>query len=65
MSADEHIHLFITCPYHSTVCDKTNKSVLREKAQAHDEGLLEGGQAVGLLAQIDDIEENRRSGSRS
>lgn len=65
MSADELLRLYITNPYHSTVCDKTDKSILREKAQAHDERLLKGGQAVGLLAQIDDIEENGRSGSRS
>jgi len=47
---------------HSTVGNKTNKSILRQKAQAHDKRLLEGSQAVLLLARVDNIEEDRGAG---
>lgn len=36
--------------------------MLGQEAQAHDERLLEGSQAVLLLARIDDIEEDRGGG---
>jgi len=39
--------------------------MLGQKAETHDEGLLQGGQAVLLLARIDNIEEDGGARGRS
>lgn len=51
--------------YHSAISDQANKSVFRQKTQAHDEGVLERSKAVLFLAEVHDIEEDWRSRSRS
>lgn len=40
---------------HGSEGDEANEGRLGEEAQAHNEGLLEGSQAVLLLARVDDI----------
>lgn len=50
---------------HGAISDQTDQSVLGQKAQAHDQRLLEGSQAVLLLAHINDIKEDRGARCRS
>lgn len=48
--------------HHGTVCNKSNQRVWREQAQAHDDRVLEGLQAVLLLACVDDKNEDGKNG---
>lgn len=50
---------------HGPVRDQADQSILRQEAEAHNQGLLESSQAVFLLARIDDIEEDGWARSRS
>jgi len=45
---------------HGAVCDETDKGVGGQQAQAHDDGVLEGLQAVLLLARVHAEEEDGR-----
>lgn len=47
------------------VSDQPNESISRKQGQAHDQSLLESGQAVFLLTSIHDIDEDGRGGSGS
>ena len=51
--------------YHSAKSDETDQRILRQKAKAHDERLLERGQTVLLLAHVHDIEKDGRGRSRA
>lgn len=48
--------------YHGTKSDQANKSILREKAQAHDDRVLERLQTVLFLASINNEEKDGRRG---
>ena len=60
--------LDIVCPresHHCAVCDQTDKGVLWQQAQAHDDRVLERLQAVLLLARVHDEQEDRGRGGRA
>lgn len=46
--------------YHGAVRDKADQRVLWQQAQAHDQRLFQGGEAVCLLAHVHHIEEDWR-----
>jgi hypothetical protein len=51
--------------YHCAIGNETNKSVLGKQTQTHHKRFFQRGEAVSLLAHIDDIEEDRGRRRRS